>query len=305
MAVVVLTASIAAADKPWEVGVDAQTRAKAQELFEAGNLLFAQQAHAPALEKYKEAIALWDHPLIRLNMAITELRLDRVLEAADHLDAALRYGAAPFQEQEYRNALAQQREVARRVGYVKASCTVPGAQLLLDGAPWLTCPARAKRRVLVGPHVLLLQKDDHASVGRRVIVAAGATIEEALELDAQPASSDRRHWPLWRNPWIWGGVAAVALGVGATFGVAANKDQDRLDRIVRDSSMHDFAEAEAVLERGERRAHFATGFYVGAGALAVAAITFALWPRERARGAPSTQVRLSLTPDVVGVAWPY
>src|SRR4051794_28982742 len=104
--IVLMRATVAAADGPWEAGVDEHVRVQAQKLFEEGNQLFAQQAHKPALEKYRAAIALWDHPLIRLNKAITELQLDRVLEAADDLDAALRYGREPFRDNEYANALA-------------------------------------------------------------------------------------------------------------------------------------------------------------------------------------------------------
>jgi hypothetical protein len=46
-------------------------------LYEEGNTLFGQQAHQPAMEKYKAALALWDHPLIRFNLAVTEIRLER------------------------------------------------------------------------------------------------------------------------------------------------------------------------------------------------------------------------------------
>lgn len=142
-------ATVAAAEPPWEAGISASTRARAQALFEEGNQLFARQAHAPALAKYQAAVALWDHPLIRLNKAITELRLDRVLDAADDLDAALRFGAAPFDDAEYHNALAQRDAVARSVGRVEASCREPGAQLLLDGEP--CSPARAAKRDACSP----------------------------------------------------------------------------------------------------------------------------------------------------------
>src|SRR5439155_6363082 len=86
----------AEAPKPWSQGVPEATQQRANALFAEGNQLFAQQAHGPALDKYHAAIALWDHPLIRFNMAVTLIRLDRVLEAADELDRALRYGAQPF-----------------------------------------------------------------------------------------------------------------------------------------------------------------------------------------------------------------
>jgi tetratricopeptide (TPR) repeat protein len=306
---VLLHASMAAAEKPWEAGITPKTRATAQALFEAGNQLFAQQAHAPALEKYKQAIALWDHPLIRLNMAVTELELDRVLEAADDLDAALRFGAAPFSDEEYRNALDQQELIAKRVGYIEASCTEPDAQVLLDGAPWLSCPASAKRRVLVGTHVLVGEKDEYVTIARRVTIAASATSTESLRFTRQESAVELSDdpVPLWRSPWIWSSAALLAAGTGVTFHILAREDQDRLDRIIADSAHHDFAEAEALVERGDRRATLATSFYIGAGALVVAAVTFALWPRSRSPVSASTQARLglSIAPSGWQVTWRY
>ena len=85
-------AAPAAADTTrWSQGVPEAKQAQANTLFDAGNQLFAQQAHAPALEKYRAAIAIWDHPLIRFNLAVTLIRLDRPLEAAEDLEQALRF----------------------------------------------------------------------------------------------------------------------------------------------------------------------------------------------------------------------
>ena len=137
--------------KPWAEGVPQDTQDKASALYEEGNQLFAQQAHAPALEKYKAAIALWDHPLIRFNMAVTEIRLERILEAADDLEQALRYGDKPFKPELYQQALDYQALVKGRVGFIEATCDQAGAHLLLDGKPWFDCPgheeaARPRRR---------------------------------------------------------------------------------------------------------------------------------------------------------------
>src|SRR6185503_16480126 len=124
----VFASATAWADQPWEQGVPKDKRDQAQALFQEGNLLFAQQAHQPALEKYNAAIALWDHPLIRFNMAVTLIRLDRILEAADNLDSALRFDAKPFTPELYQQALDYQKLVQGRVGTVEASCDQADAQ---------------------------------------------------------------------------------------------------------------------------------------------------------------------------------
>ena len=77
LVVLLALAGTAYADDPWAQGVPLANQKAANKLFAEANQLFAQQAHGPALEKYKAAIAIWDHPLIRFNMAVTEIRLDR------------------------------------------------------------------------------------------------------------------------------------------------------------------------------------------------------------------------------------
>jgi hypothetical protein len=101
----VAASSPARADEtPWAKGVPAPQQDKANALFAEANQLFGQQADGPALEKYKAAIALWDHPMIRFNMAVTLIRLDKVLDAADALEAALRFGSQPFTKELFQQA---------------------------------------------------------------------------------------------------------------------------------------------------------------------------------------------------------
>lgn len=97
--------------------------------------------------------------------------------------------------------------------------------------------------------------------------------------------------PLWRNPWVWAGAAALAGGAGVTFGWLAQRDQARLDDIIAGSEMHEFQEAQAVVERARSRTHWARGLLVGAGILGAASVTFALVPvRSLPLRRPSTSV---------------
>ena len=230
-----LLASIAWADEPWEQGVPQDKRDEAQALFAQGNTLFAQQAHQPALEKYKAAIALWDHPLIRFNLAVTLIRLDRILEAADDLDSALRFGAQPFTPELYRQAQDYQKLVAGRVGKVEASCDAASAQVLLDGKPWFACPGTKTLRVLAGEHVVVAEKPGYLTISRRIVVAGAATtttklefvpLESAVKLD-YPA-------PRWL-PWTTASVGAAVLlsGLGLRFAARNQMDEFEADFRVR------------------------------------------------------------------------
>lgn len=201
------------APDPWEAGVPLEQRTKANALFAEANQLFAQQAYGPAFEKYKAAIALWDHPLIRFNMAVTEIRLDHILDAADDLDKALHYGEAPFTHELYGQALDYQALVKKQVGELEVSCTQAGAHVQVDGKPWLACPGSAKQRVLAGAHAVVAESEGFMTQSRQVIVAGGATATSAIEL-VPIATAVKLVYPYNRMlPLaIGGGGAALALG---------------------------------------------------------------------------------------------
>jgi hypothetical protein len=230
VALVVLCGSHAYADVPWAQGVSKDHQTKANALFAEANQLFAQQAHAPALEKYKAAIALWDHPLIEFNMAVTLVRLDRFLEAAEALDKALRFDATPFPSPEqYQQALDYQKLVAGRVGSVEASCDQRDASVLLDGKPWFACPGKQTLRVLTGEHILVAESAGFMTISKRVLVASGRTASEKIVL--LPIDSVIRleyPTPRW-IPWTVTG-AGVAIGLGGLgLWFAGNNAMDRFE----------------------------------------------------------------------------
>ncbi len=220
----------AADDVPWAAGVSETDQAKANALFAEGNQLFAEQAHAPALERYRAAIALWDHPLIEFNMAVTLVRLDRFLEAAETIDRALRFGAAPYPTPEqYHQALDYQKLIGGRVATVEATCTQAGVSVLLDGTPWLSCPGTQVRRVLAGEHVIVGERTGYLTLSRRLVIAGGGTAHERVALiPLDEAVTLEYPSPRWL-PWTTAGVgAAVALG-GLGLWFVGNRAMDRFE----------------------------------------------------------------------------
>jgi hypothetical protein len=211
--VLLALAGTAFADDPWSAGVSTDRQKQANALFAEANSLFAQQKHAPALEKYKAAIALWDHPLIRFNMAVTEIRLDRILDAAEDLEKALRYGATPFSPTLYQEALDYQALVKRQVGAIEASCQQGDVHVLLDGKPWFVCPGKQQQKVLAGEHVIVGEKKEYMTRSQRIVVKGGATESEDLSLVAiESAVILKYRYPRWMPFTVAGTGAAIALG---------------------------------------------------------------------------------------------
>jgi hypothetical protein len=223
--IVLLVASVrlAHADQPWEQGVSAADQTKANQLFAEANQLFARDAHAPALAKYRAAIAIWDHPLIRYNMAVTLIRLDRVLEAAENLDAALRFDAAPFTGDTYRQALDYQRLVRGRVGFIRARCNITGARITLDGKDWVSCPANAAQRVLSGEHLIVGERPGYQTLSRRVLVTGGQT--QTPSLDFVPSGGRRAWYQRW---YVLGAASVLVLGASGAAVYYATRDDGTL-----------------------------------------------------------------------------
>jgi hypothetical protein len=222
-------------ETPWSQGVPAETRDKANALFDEANQLFAQQKHAPALEKYKAAVALWDHPLIRFNLAVTEIRLDRVLEAADDLDKALRYGDKPFKADLYQQALDYQSLIKGRVGFIEATCDTTASHLLLDGKPWFDCPGTQKQRVPTGEHAIVGERQNYLTQSTKIVVSGGATATAKIALIPLDAAVKleypHRRWV----PWTMAGLGlAVGLGGVGTYFLGKNQmDQFQSDYAVQ------------------------------------------------------------------------
>ncbi|HEY0255705.1 MAG TPA: tetratricopeptide repeat protein [Kofleriaceae bacterium] len=193
-----------------------QQQHRANVVFAAGNDLFAKRDYPAAVKKYRESLELWDHPLVRFNLAVTLIRMDRVLEAADELDRALAFGDKPFSQDLYQQALDYQKLVGGRVGELEVSCPQPGTHVLLDGKPWFDCPGTQKARVLAGEHALVGEKPAYVPSARRVVVSGGATTTEAVELVAiENAIAVSYPYPRWIGWTIIATGAAVAIAGGA------------------------------------------------------------------------------------------
>lgn len=210
---------------PWADGVPEATQDQANALYEEGNQLFAQQAHAPALEKYRAAIALWDHPRIRFNLAVTLIRLDKPLEAADELEKALRFGDAPFDKALYQQALDYQALLKGRVGYVEATCSKAGAKATLDGKPWFDCPGTQKMRVMSGEHIVegKLEGWVPAKTGR-VFVNGGSSAKVDIEMRSiESAVVIKYRYPRWIPFTITG--TGLAVGIAGVFVYLSGRSQ--------------------------------------------------------------------------------
>jgi hypothetical protein len=231
LAILILTAAtVAYAEEPWEANTPVEQREAANQLFAEANTLFGRQAQSAALEKYAAAIKLWDHPLIHFNMAVTLVRLDRLVEAEEHFNAALKYGDAPYSPEQYQQLLDYQKLVRGQIGQISVSCTQPDVQVLLDAKPWLTCPGTKTEKLRTGEHLVVGERKGYATESRRVVASAAKNAAIKIELRSLDALATYEYpSPRW-IPWtVAGGGAAVILG-GVAMWVASREEMDRFEK---------------------------------------------------------------------------
>ena len=227
------TATAARADTtPWTTGVTARQKADAQKLLEAGNALFLDKKYADALEQYRRAVAVWDHPAIRFNIVRCLIQLDRGVEASQNLALALKYGAAPLEEAVYSEALAYQKLLANQIGELRVRCAQAAVKLTLDGQPLAPCPGEQTRTVSPGTHQLVGTKPGFLPRTADVVVVGGKRADVGIALVPLGQGGVLVHrWPTW-VPWVVVGGGAVVAALGGVLEISAAGQLDTYNHAV-------------------------------------------------------------------------
>jgi hypothetical protein len=222
-----------AAERPWETGVSADDQAAALALFKDGNELFEQSQHTQAVAKYREALARWDHPRIRYNLAVALIHLDRPLEAYEQIGRALAFGSAPLSAEQHAQALTYQKLLRGQLAELTVLCDEPGAEVTLDGDQLFGAPGRSTRVLTPGKHQLVATSRGRMPDSRALVLLPGAN--EQVRLAPAPAPTNRvelktrRRWAAWK-PWLVGasGVLVAAI-IGVSLELQARADYNSYD----------------------------------------------------------------------------
>jgi hypothetical protein len=158
--------------------------------------------------------------------------LERPLDASDNLRLALQYGAAPFEESIYNEALGYEKLLSAQIGELEIQCEQKGVSLTMDGQGLIACPGQESRRVLPGQHQIVGKKEGFVPRTVEVIVLGGKHEHAAVILDPLSKVARIEHrWPTW-IPWtIFGGGFALA-GIGGLIHVKASSDNTAYANIV-------------------------------------------------------------------------
>ena len=225
---VTLISSVAVAqpERPWAKGVSEADQKAAFKLFDEANTAFGARSYGEALKTYKAALAHWDHPMIRYNMAECFIHLDQPEEAFKSIQKALEYGVAALGEDVHNRALTRQKLLVGQIAYLEVVNDESGAQVTINGDPLLAQVGKVRKVLRPGRYQIVAKKDGRLTQTEEVTLLPGETRElkvRLLEVGAVPLV---RRWATWK-PWVVLG-SGVLVGVGG--GVLAFRARQNMDR---------------------------------------------------------------------------
>ncbi|MFZ5892323.1 MAG: PEGA domain-containing protein [Myxococcota bacterium] len=227
-------------------------REHARELMRAGNARYRVGDVQAAHDLYEQAFAAAKSFDVACNLGRTEMELQRYRDAAEHLDYCVRFHIlsskpeAMLNEQEAREQLQAARA---RVGSIWLRVEPSGSEVWVDSRWVGRAPLAAPIFVDPGSHSLRVTSPQFAEQSTEFETQAGR--EQTLEISLQPgvaSATSTRSLPLapaadtgsrqkpksrWgAMPWITGGLAAVGVGIGTGFLLAANSKNSEKQRIL-------------------------------------------------------------------------
>jgi hypothetical protein len=213
--------------------VPASEQTIALQYYEEGNREFLESRFAQALAKYREAIAHWDHPAIRFNMAVCLINLGQLIEARESMDLGLAYGADALGEDLYRQGLTYRKLLETQLTRVTIRCHEPLAEVSLDGKHLFTGPGEAARYLLPGDHQVVATKPGFLTASETLTLRPGETTSHEVRLIAFKSTTTMvRRWSRWKPYAVVGAGAAIAAIGGVTYVVSASAYDD-YDQVVR------------------------------------------------------------------------
>ncbi len=264
--------------RPWADGVSEHAQSLALQAYDQGNAEFVESRFAQAVARYREALAHWDHPAIRFNLAVCLINLDRPIEAREALDRALAFGPAPLGAELHQQALTYKKLLDGRLTELTIRCDEPGAEVSLDGKLVFTAPGSFRSWVEPGEHQLVATKPGFLTHSETLRLAPGTSETVAVRLVAFTATTRTiRRWDTWR-PYAVGGAGIVVAGLGGIAYALAARDYAAYDEAVSAACPRGcdrieatvLASARARRDRADVAQTTAISMFVLGGALAVA-----------------------------------
>jgi hypothetical protein len=306
------TTSSASAEKPWFQGVSKEDQKAALALFKAGNTFFEQEQYTEAIAQYEKALEKWDHPSIEYNLASCLIHMRQPLDAWDHLESALQYGAEPLGKNVFDQAQQDQLLLDSMLAQIQVQSQQDDVVVMLDGKELFTGKGSRSQRVMPGKHQLVATRQGYETDSRALDVPAGTIWKRTIELHPEKVTVKRenyeRRWPWW-VPWATTGSGLALALVGTATYLVARSDMKSYDATLasdcRMGCTQQMINALGISSEESHARHVSQvgiGFWVAGAAVAAAGGIMAFLNRPQLTG--ETEVRPETRPDVSIIATP-
>jgi hypothetical protein len=307
----------------WSRGVSESERATAEALFLEGNELFESSLFAEAADRYRAALAHWEHPAIHLNLAKALILLQRPVEAVTSLRVAVRHPEAHDSSEQYEWARASLERLEAQLVEISVTCVDEGAEVTVDGVRLFMAPGQGSAYFLPGQHVVVAERRGYVAVPVRLVLAPGEHARVRIRMMSLAAArAAERRMPAW-TPW-------AVLGSGAALGVAGGILRWQAgDTFARFDARFSVAcptgcseagtppELRALYDRGTRENRLGTAMWITGGLAMAGGVAMLVLDRPgpievgeaghaRRRSAgqgPTAGLAPLVGPGVVGAAW--
>jgi hypothetical protein len=215
--------------RPWTEGVPLDKRQRAYELFLEGNNDIKEGFFGKATDKYKEALAHWEHPAFHYNLGIAQMNLDQPIEAYDRFLAARKHGSRPLGKEKYQLTQKYLDMLRKQLGEIEVICNEPGAEVAVNGKPLFAGPGRQRIMVRPGGHRVEASKRRFMPDVQQVVMNPGDSKHVTVAPQLPEHLLTVRRWPQW-IPWAVAGAGVVALAGASTMDWHSTRLFDQFDR---------------------------------------------------------------------------
>ena len=226
---------------------------RARSLFLEANQLFDRGMLQDALTLYRKARALYPSFKIDLNIGGTLDALGRRTEAAVYFERFL-LNASKAPKGVTREAKRRLKALRRKLGWIRVTCMVEGAVILVDGRSVGRTPRDLPLYLDPGRHRISMEREGYLPRVKMITIAAGKrkTLDFLLDPVNQPsvsagaaaATADpvvqkrRRTKTILALAALGAGVALTA-GAAALYGVGLSRGNDAYDSYLRADTLAD------------------------------------------------------------------
>ncbi len=197
---------------PWVRNVPLVDRKRAYQLFLDGNDLMKQGLFRQGAEKYRDALALWDHPAFHFNLSVAQMNLDQIIKAYEGFEKARMHGPRPIGEDKYEQAQYYLNVLGNQLSELEIVCREPDAAVAIDGTPLFHGPGERRIRVRPGRHRVDANKDGREADIQELVLAPGDKKRVVLQPQLPALLVTERYWPVWVPTIITGAGLAIAGG---------------------------------------------------------------------------------------------